>query len=162
MRRFFDLLEERIAIGDARQTREERRVNQEKLHPHVYFPAAYPEEVLVRLEELLGRAADLVEGDGRATRWLELTVLQFRYLKIVATGFNLHLRHESKPTAELKRRIREAIEARAAFLKELDAMKQDPARLRDWFPGWELYMSNAPSGGAMWGRIDHFKPFGGT
>ena len=162
MKAFFDLLEERIAAGDALQTPEERRINQEKMHPQVYFPAAYPETALAQLEGLLAQARDLARGDAVAQGWLWLTDLQFRYLRIVATGFNLQCRSEADPTPDLRRRFTRVAEERWTFLSELEDLRRDEARMRDWFPGWELYMKNAPSGGTMFGRIDHLPPFSGV
>jgi len=132
------------------------------MHPQVYFPAAYPETALARLEGLLAQARNLVRGDAVAQGWLWLTDLQFRYLRIVATGFNLQCHFEADPTPDLRRKLTRVVEERRAFLSELEDLRRDRARLRDWFPGWELYMKNAPSGGTMFGRIDHLPPFSGV
>lgn len=160
MRTFFDLLEERITAGDQMQTLEERRSNQEKMRPEVYFPAAYPDHILVRLERLLDQASAVAKGE-RELGWLKFTQFQFRYTKILASGFNLYKEYEIAPTEALRHKIMDVVEERKRFLKELDDLKNNPAYLRDWFPGWELYMRNAPSGGTMFGKIDTCPPFGG-
>ena len=125
MKEFFDLLEKRIEAGNSMQTEEESRKSVIAGRPEVYFPAAYPEEVLFKLENLLERARKIVKNDDFASNWIGLTDLQFRYLKIIATGFNLYRKYNDNPTPENHLRLAKIVEGRKAFLEELEELKEN-------------------------------------
>ena len=161
MKEFFDLLEERVAVGHKTQSAEDKKRNFFYLRSADYFPAAYPPGVLARLDGLLQKAKGKVENDDLAKNWLALTDLQYRYLKIVATGFNLYKEYRKSEDLAVRRKLAEAVDARKEFLKELEGLKDDQAYLSDWFPGWDVYMSYAPSGGSIYGRVDNRPPFNG-
>jgi hypothetical protein len=159
MKGFFRLLHERIAVGDAMQTPEERRLFLNKGRPEVYFPAAYPVEILTRLESLLQEARERAADDPIAGGWLRFTELQFRHVRITAMGFHLYRQYEAARTPETGRQLAAILQERETFLQELEALKNDEEYLRNWFPGWQLYTRDAASGGRGFGRIDQLMPF---
>lgn len=162
MKEFFDLLEERIAIGDSMQTPEEQRLFRILIRSEVYYTAAFPPDVLDKLDALLKKARTFVKGDAVATGWLAFTELQYRHLKLIASAFNLYREYESTPRPELRTRIERALEARTALVKELEGLGANDAHLQDWFPGYDLYMQDAADGGRpRCGKVSHLKPFAG-
>jgi len=161
MKAFFDRLEERIAVGEKTQTKQQWQQNECFIPCEKYFPAAYPPEVLARLDAILHRARTKVQGDDLASGWLRLTELQYGYLKIVATGFNLCQACQNKRDPGLRRQLAKAVEARKAFLQELDRLKSDKAFISNWFPGAASYLAQAPSGGEIYGKLDNRPPFDG-
>jgi len=161
MKRFFDLIEARIAVGKATQTVKEQADNDYRVSTASYFPEAYPFWVLDTMDRQLDTAKKKAAGDDFATQWLALTELQYRYLKIVATGFNLYREYQAvrNKTPELCGELLAAIDARKAFLDELDGMKDRKEWLDAWFPKATAYVMTAKTGGVMYGELTMRPPF---
>jgi hypothetical protein len=161
MKEFFALLEDRIAAGEKTQTREEWQRNECFIPCDKYFPAAYPSDILAQLDAILHRARARVQDDAFASQWLALTELQYRYLKIVATGFNMHQEYQKRQDPGLRRQLAGAVNGRKAFLQDLDQLRARKTFLIDWFPGAATYMASAVSGGEIYGKLDIRPPFNG-
>lgn len=161
MKQFFDLLEARIAIGVETQSDEERKQNAGCLTASKYFPAAYPPEVLATLDGLLAQAKAKLQ-DGELTKQVfAMTELQYRYLKIVATGFNCYREYREHRTPEVRQRLQATVEARNALVEEIQRMAKDKASAKDWFPGFAKYAALVASGGGIYGQLDNRPPFNG-
>ena len=158
---FFNLIENRIAIGRSAQTIKERAENECNIAADNYFPEAYPPSILSALDSLLAQAKKKTEGDDFARQWLALTELQYRYLRIVANGFTLYreYRYSRQKPLELCRELASVAEARNGFFSELEKLKADPLWLSDWFPGAGVYMSGVRTGGSMYGTLTNRPPF---
>ncbi len=161
MIKFFNLIEERTAVGKATQTVIEQAENDYRVATANYFPEAYPFYVLNMLDMYLATAKTKTAGDDFATQWLALTDIQYRYLKTVATAFNLYREYRCvrNKTLELCDELLVAIDARQAFLNELSGMKARKEWLENWFPRANAYLTTAATGGVMYGTINNRPPF---
>jgi hypothetical protein len=62
---------------------------------------------------------------------------------------------------DVPRQLAKTIDARNAFLKELERLKSDKAFLANWFPGAVSYLAQASSDGDIYGELDDRPPFDG-
>ncbi|MFA7172864.1 MAG: DUF4838 domain-containing protein [Kiritimatiellia bacterium] len=161
MERFFNLIEARTAVGKATQTVKEKAYNDYQVSVANYFPEAYPPHILNTLNSLLATAKAKTKGDDFATQWLAFTDIQYRYLKAVANGFNLYreYRYMRKKPPELCEELLAAIADRKKLLAELSELKAKRDWLDAWFPGANVYLTKAATGGEMFGALGTRPPF---
>jgi len=120
-----------------------------------FFAMVYTPDVLRQLEAHLKHARKLVEAE-RHTRWLDLTVDQFTYLKLTATAVHEYRAFERRKNLDSIMRVKQAVDARRAYIRRLKRLGQDKDFVRKWYPGYRGIVRYIDRNGRLQnsGRLD--------
>jgi hypothetical protein len=160
MRRFFDLIDERRAVGWRADRIPDSWTPDYRIMPSSsYLPAAYPPEVIRKMEAIIQKALGLVLNDIPARRQIEAANIQVRYFSATAEGFRAYQEYLSSKTDENKERVRAALKFRESIIAEIAEMANKHSDIEDWFPKYKSYLAIARSGAKFTGALSKYHPY---
>jgi hypothetical protein len=132
-----------------------------RLRAREHFVAAYPPQVLERLQSLLAMAKGQAGEDGRAQGWIESALLSLDHVRHIANVFHAYGGYEVAPSTHTLAILHDKVSRHMEYSRMLSHIDGErPAFVKDFLPGWNFYWQRAAYGSIASNHSSLNAPFG--